>query len=223
VRTSVSLGLSGTLQGFFWAAAAVSVVTSILGLVGLGLFQEFLDTPPGSAAEAQALDDVDAVDYLISSVGGWGMIFSLVLFVLMLIWCYQAHQATQSLWQGRRSWSSGWTIGGWFIPVANAVIPKLVLNEIERIALAPRIDGSVGPNWSSRPTSALGWLWWVGFIIGMALSTVGIIMFDDPTGTESTWKTGYVLVFVGFAATAASALFGALYVRKIGSALSRKI
>ena len=217
---SVSRGLSGTLQGFFWAVAALSVILAVISLVGLTTFNSFWDARPGSIAEADAGDNVDAADSAINGLGGAAIMVAVVIFVLIVVWTYQAHKATQALWRGTRTWSSGWSVGGWFIPLANAVIPRLVLTEIEKIALAPRTDGVVGEDWRKRPTAAAGWLWWVFFIVGTSVFFFGFGSFDDPVGTPTSWRVGYWMTAVGSAALAVSGCFGAIYVRRIGRALS---
>ena len=216
---TVSGGLSGTLQGFFWAVGGISVVTSLSAVVGVTAFNTYWGTRSGSVAEAAAADDLELADDVINSMVGLGSIGGLVIFILIIIWTNQAHKATEDLQPGPRSWSSGWTVGGWFIPLANAVIPKIVINEIERIALAPRAGGVVTGEWRNRSTLWIGWVWWMLFIIGTLIATIGVGMFDDVGGTPGSWRAGYWLVAVGYAGVAASSVFGALYVRRIGQAL----
>ena len=221
-RRSVSSGLAGTLQGFFWAAGGLAVVTAILGFVGLDAYNTYWDAPFGSSAERLAAEDLESADGSINGILGLGGLVSLVVFILIIIWTNQAHNATQDLWTGQRKWSSGWTVGGWFIPVANAVIPKLVLNEIERIALAPpesQVDGS----WTRRSTLASGWWWWLLFLSGTLVGGIGGVMFDDPGGSPDSWRQGYTMVGIGYALVAGSAVAGALYIRKVSQALRQTI
>jgi len=219
-RRAVSGGLSGTLQGFLWVAAALSVVATILSLVGLAAFNDWWNAPDGSRAEAVAFDDMIAADDGINSVVGFVMIVGVVVAVLLMIWTYHSSQATLHLWQGDRKWSTGWAVGAWFIPFANAVIPKLVLSEIERIALADRSGGLARPNWTERSTLTIGWLWWVTFVVGATIGIIGFGLFDDPGGSPESWRAGYWLTAVGAALQAISGVLGALYVRQVGRALS---
>lgn len=216
---SVSRGLSGTLQGFFWAAGGFSVLTAVFGLAGLEAFNRYSNTRVGSAAQRSAADDVQIADDTINSLLGFGVLIALVIFILIIIFGNQAHRVTRQLWLDDRSWTSGWTIGGWFIPVANAVIPKLVLSEIEKIATAPRSNGQASPEWKQQSASALGWIWWIFFVISYALATAGFVMFDDAGGSPGSWRTGYVLVAVGGAGLAVSSVTGALFIRKLTRAL----
>lgn len=218
-RRSVSKGLSGTLQGFFWAAGGVSVIAAISGFVGLGALNTYWDARSGTRAEREALDDLLAADETINVFIGLGGLVGLAIFVLIIIWGNQAHKAAQDLWHGPRKWSSGWSVGGWFIPVANAIIPKLVLDETERLALAPRPNGVVADSWMQRATLPLGWVWWLLFLAGTLIGGVGGAMFDAAGGTVDSFRVGYIMTGIGYATLAASSVAGALYVRRISQAL----
>lgn len=219
-RRSVSVGLSGTLQGFYWALAGFAAISAAFAVGTLAAFNSWWDTPVGSREEARALDDWMQVEDTFEGLAGMMFLAGLVVFILMIIWMNISHKVTQQLWPGQRSWSSGWTVGAWFIPFANAVIPKLVMNEIERIAVSPRSHGVVGAQWRSTATSPIGWLWWLGIVIGSIVNTVGSGIGSDLDSSAGEVRAGYVLNGLGFALVAAGAVFGALYVRRIGGRLS---
>ena len=88
------------------------------------------------------------------------------------------------------------------------------------IALTPRMNGQVGEDWRTRPTMATGWLWWIFFIVGSFVFAYGYGAFDEPGGTPNSWRVGYWMTAVGSTALALSGCFGAIYVRRIGRALS---
>ena len=217
---TVSNGLSGTLQGFMWAAGAISVLVALLSLGGLAAFNDFWDAPIDSFAEAQAGRDMDDADKAINGAYILMLLVAIVVLVLIIVWSNKAHKASQSLARGTRTWSSGWTVGAWFIPVANWVIPKLVLNEIERIALAPRDETRLLAEWQGRPTIPIGWFWWLLFVPGWLIAGFGFNLFDALDGSAGIWRAGYIMLAVGALMLAASAVFGALYVRRISKALN---
>jgi hypothetical protein len=194
-------------------------VSSILALVTIGRFQDYWETPYGSFAEAEALDDwIAADDTLIGAMTlmSLGMI---VAFVLLVIWTNHAHKATQDLWSGDRRWSSGWTVGGWFIPVANLIIPRAVITEIERLATSPRTAGRVGPRWNRQPTAAIGWVWWIAFAGGWILNAIGTRLGSGPESSSDAVTAGYALSALGLGSLAVGAACGALFIRRIGQAL----
>jgi hypothetical protein len=65
---------------------------------------------------------------------------------------------------------------GWiFIPLANLVMPLVVMTEIWR-ASDPEKEAD---RWiSSQPASLLG-VWWVTFVVGSALSRAGAVIVHD--------------------------------------------
>lgn len=217
---SVSPGLSGTLQGFGWAACGIAILTALLAIGNLIAFNQWWDSPIGSAEEADALDELSTLEDGLAGLGGIMTLVELVVFVLMLIWANQAHKATQGIWPGPRKWSSGWTIGGWFIPFANLVIPKLVLNEIERIAFSPRSNGYVGEGWRRRSTMIQGWIWWLGIIVGYILNAIGNLLVGGGEARAGEVRAGRVFNAVGLTLVAIGAGYGALYVRRITSRLT---
>jgi hypothetical protein len=82
------------------------------------------------------------------------------------------------------------------------------------------VNGTASPDWRKQSTSALGWTWWITFVIFYGLTAVGGGMFDDPGGGASTWRTGYVLVGIGGIGLTVSSVAGALYIRKLTRALN---
>jgi len=82
------------------------------------------------------------------------------------------------------------------------------------------MNGQVGEDWRTRPTMATGWLWWIFFIVGSFVFAYGYGAFDEPGGTPNSWRVGYWMTAVGSTALALSGCFGAIYVRRIGRALS---
>ena len=212
--------LTGWLQGLMWAAGGMAVITGVVALVALNAFEDYRDAGIGTALERHAYDTwTDRHD----TFGAINAVLSMLwigMFVVTIVWMNKAHKTTQRLWRGSRKWTSGWTVGGWFIPFANFVIPKKVLNEIERIATAPRTGGVVGSGWRQESTSALGWLWWIGFSLSIVFRTIGTGLLGDLTGPDDDITAGYTTQAIGSFLTVAAMPFGALYIRGLARRLS---
>jgi hypothetical protein len=217
---AVSSGLSGTLQGFFWAMCGLSIVAVLLAVGNLLAFNTWWDTPIGSREEDDALDDWERVEDALQAAGGLMVLVGVVVFVLLLIWANSAHKASQELWHGERKWTSGWSVGSWFIPFGNAVIPKMVLNEIERIAFSPRSGGRVANDFRSTSTSIVGWVWWLASILGYALNLFGNELGSEAESSAAEVRAGYVLNAVGLTATALGMAAGAMFVGRLTSRLT---
>jgi hypothetical protein len=88
-------------------------------------------------------------------------LFLLAVFVLLVVFLYRAAKNTE-LWSSQSArWTPGWTIAGWFIPIANLVIPFLVVRDIWRRSFTPPTEPQ-----TSASVSPLLWWWWVTFVVG---------------------------------------------------------
>lgn len=80
--------------------------------------------------------------------------------VAQLAWLSRSVDNSWYLLGGTPKWSPGWSIGWWFIPGANLVLPFLVVRDLNR-----RMAKGVG-----RPLFGLLLTWWLsGFVLGMTI------------------------------------------------------
>lgn len=214
-------GLTVTVQVLLWVSALMSVILAIGAFVALNRLNTYvdLDAPIGSLRDELAFDEMVKADEDLNTMIGLGFLLSIGVFVMIIIWSFRAHRATRQPGTWPRSWTPGWSIGGWFIPFANIVIPKLVLTETEKIALS-NDQRERSEDWPNRPSLSIGWVWWISFVVGTGVFVVGGGMFDDPEGNPSTWQTGYWLVAIGSVALLTSCISGAIYFKKIGASLA---
>ena len=211
--------LAGWLQGLFWVVAAASALMVLTAINARNAFDD-VDDRFGTFSQFQNWSDADAF------VGLAGLLYSiarLALFVVIIVWAWRCHKAAAGLNPGPRRWPAGWTIGGWFIPFANIVIPKLVLDETERIAAAPRNNGTA-MNWKAVKISPLGIAWWWLFILSGFLAVVAsstdttIGAFADPDGVRAY----YLWLIAASSVAAVSAVLGALYTKEISQRLGTR-
>ncbi len=167
------------------------------------------------AEQSRILEAADSADtWSLVAAGVW--VFSAI---IVVIWSYQIRLASESLWRGHRKWGRGWAVGGFFVPIANLVIPKLALNESEKIALHYRRDGVAEPGWADRQPLAEGTIWWIGLIIAGLLGRL--------TGNlaEESLEEVRLLYFVqagAFGLGALAQLFGISYISSVSNALTRQ-
>lgn len=212
----LSVGLSKATTGFFWTTAGFGLV--VAG-VFVWLFTVWNDWANDIYASAEASDRVAAG---FDTVFGLNALFNLgylVTGILFIVWSFQAYKSAASRGAMNRRWSAGWTIGGWFIPFANYVIPKLVINEVDRMSNPAAGDPPIGGRWRHSPRLASSDLWWAFSVLALVLFTVGNVLTPALIEPESSYGTGILLSAIGMVAFAAAGVAGGWMVRTIGSRL----
>jgi hypothetical protein len=151
-----------SLRGLAIALTWVLVGVIAVSLALAGVLYHRLDVADRYFhGDLAAVTDLHHADDAVSGFSAAGGALTLAVFVLVIVLLYRAAKNTE-LWNTARArWTPGWTIGGWFIPVANFVIPFLVIRDIWRRTT------------ESMPNGLL-WAWWLLFLGGRA------VMFVDP-------------------------------------------
>jgi hypothetical protein len=183
--------ISGLSVALVWLLGAA--IVAALGFVGacvnrlskLDAFEEF-----STFARLDALNDADDVADGVSSTLS---LLMLAVFVVLIVYLYRASKNIELWDRSRRTWGPGWAIGGWFIPVANFVIPFLVVRDIWQRTPEPR-DGS-------RRGSGILVFWWVLFAVGVVAAQI-----DVSPDTIDEFRAQDWIHIVGALALAVSAL-----------------
>ncbi|WP_406335878.1 DUF4328 domain-containing protein [Streptomyces sp. NBC_00203] len=84
--------------------------------------------------------------------------------VLFLVWLAQSRRNAQELSPGASVPSRGWTIGAWFIPVVNFVVPRQSVLDIGRASSA---------SWEEKRDTTLVNLWWAAWTTHALVLVVG--------------------------------------------------
>jgi hypothetical protein len=148
-------GLRTALSGLFVLVAVANVAAAFAFVHRAGLIDQISNGTVTLREAEQADDFVRTATFVALSLG-------LVTGVLFIVWQWRtAKNAAVVLRRRGARYGPGWSIGGWFIPLANLVIPVLVMQDLWRSS-----DPQSSPDgWRSRPRSALvGW-WWVAFVV----------------------------------------------------------
>ncbi|MCJ7673337.1 MAG: DUF4328 domain-containing protein [Acidimicrobiia bacterium] len=200
-RDQRRLGMA--VVGLFGVVAVAALVRSI----ALGNRLLALDDPraPEFSARARGADAfVDATDVALG-------IAVLVLAPCFITWLWRAAKNQQVLGREPERLGSGWAIGGWFIPLANFVIPVLVVQDLWRGSDATIAAGD--PRWRIADRSWLvGW-WWGLFLV--PLFTASGTDADRLREGFSEARGANFLALVAMVGLIASAVLGALVVRRL--------
>lgn len=199
-RRFLSMGLTGTLMGFQIATGVMAALASGFYITTYRIFKSQSSSPSDAFDVANAADGLAAI----------ALLLAIVVFVLIVIWLNQAYDSAASRGATGTTWSSGWAVGGWFIPFANLVIPKLVFNEIDRMSLAELSPEPIGAEWKSKPRTVVGDMWWVLYVAG----TIGGFAAGYITDVNGLILVAaiYMVIGVGF-------FLGAATIRQVGQRL----
>lgn len=199
-----------------YAVAALSLASTIATANEIAVFDRLVvrtgGTTAADVAEAEQLSEgFVSIAFWVGAAAG----------LLTIMWWHRAHRAVRATGATGLRWSPGWAVGGWFIPVANTVIPKLVLNEIDRVSLW---HGTRQGDWRESRLTPLATWWWLIWIAGVAGALVGATIVAGESVAEpfraGTYRLGLVLTGVGLGLSVVAGFLGAATIRIIGERLS---
>jgi hypothetical protein len=96
--------------------------------------------------------------------------------ISFIVWFFRVHRNLPSLGNEGLKWSPGWTIGAWFIPLANWILPYLVMCEVWNGSNPANIDNKRRQN-----TRVSAWVtfWWAAFV---SMSCLNATVFVTSLG-----------------------------------------
>ena len=215
VHRTLNPTLTLMLRVALYAVAAFSLASTIATLNEVSAFDDLMRT-----GRSLAVTDLAAAEGLTEGFAQLAFWVGLATGGLTIVWWVRAYQVVAAARPTGRTWSPRWAVGAWFIPLANLVIPKLVLNEIDRIARAAE-EGDA--DWRREPLTVLAHWWWFFWIGGLVLTFVGVSITVGEVAAEAfrsdVYRTGLLLTVWGFAASTLAGFLGAASVRVIGTRL----
>lgn len=122
------LSLGGLVTALTVLLAIVAVVELVGAVALLASAAMFEDAAAGRFVDEAAAQSVDAV--LTATYVLYILLF-IAIAVVFIIWQYRHGRNAQAL-GGRPALGPGWAIGGWFIPLANLLLPSLQIYQSTR-------------------------------------------------------------------------------------------
>ena len=218
-------GLTTTMRVFLIVAGVLGLLAAFAFVNEISKFSTLMDT--GSGADHDSWNTAQTVA---AAVTLFTYLAALVVAILMMVWGNQAHRGLARFGPSGLSWSPGWAVGGWFIPLANAIIPRLVFNEIEKVSDPENGPAPVGDRWRSRRLLGTGLAWWILYIGGFVVVFVGLGISGTGTETalditlvtdETAYRNGLIVMVPGFLIVAIGSFLGAAYFKAMGQRVSR--
>jgi hypothetical protein len=190
--------------GILVASAVVLVLAlanriSVVGDVRNGNFANIFE-------RAQDADD------FVSGANAVFVLVQVVLAVLFIVWTFRAAKNNEALDRRNPRFTSGWAIGGWFIPIANLVIPLMLIQDLWRGATPeiPRGD----TRWRSARGSVLVGLWWTVWILSLARIFAGSSSVDDRASLDEIERSNWIAL-AGVVVAAIAAVLAVFVVRAL--------
>ncbi len=115
-------------------------------------------------------------------------------------WLYQAASATRTLGAEGTEFTPGWTVGWFFVPIANVFMPYRAVKELYQ-ASAPADDPE---RWKASRVPLVLTLWWSCWIGSLVLSRLFVFAGNDSPLTF--WSSVLALLVRGVAALAVVAV-----------------
>jgi hypothetical protein len=178
-------GLKTALVVLFVGMALSSV--GLLATAGnrIRAIDDFQENP--TFTNARSLQDADDA---ISAASGIYTIIRVAIFVVFIIWLWRgAKNALDVLGREAPAFTPGWSIGSWFIPLANFVIPVMIVQGLWR-ASAP--GTGPGTAWRKTKGSVLVGFWWAAFLLSIvsAFSVGDDGKLDDVKSADGVVSLG---------------------------------
>jgi hypothetical protein len=129
--------------------------------------------------------------------------------VLLIVWMWRSAHNALALGRTGARLSPGWSIGAWFVPLANLVLLYLIYSDLWR---SSDPDSPRGDGWRARPGSALVRCFWGLYVVGYALLFCAVALAVGGVVGEATTRA---LLVTGGALSAAAALLNILVVRDV--------
>ncbi|MFZ3468552.1 DUF4328 domain-containing protein [Streptomyces sp. 4.24] len=193
---------------------AVSGLYALL-LTGTGLYVASV-LRDGTYPDAGAEDSLTLPDGLMAVVAAVSLPLLLATAVLFIIWFHRVHGNAEILGPDRVTRSSGWAIGGWFIPVGNLFIPYRMAKGIWGASLQLGPDGGYR-HVSTAPVTSW-WLLWVATLISDRVYSRLYTNANDPDGLAAAADAAAVNGVLSLAA----AVLAILFVHKLTALQTRK-
>ncbi len=205
-------GLTNAITVFLGLAIAGAVFSIIAFANRISVADDILERRGNLFDLFQRANDADD---LVKAAGAIYAFVALVLFVLVIIWTFRAMKNNEALGRTFPRFKPGWGIAGWLIPLANFVIPVLILQDLWR-GSDPQTARSDTTWRSNKGSPLIGW-YWATFLVSSLIRIGGTSTnddefsrqyFDDIKSQDSRFLAGSVVAI-------AAAILGILMFRRI--------
>ena len=124
------------------------------------------------------IDSLESMDFFIIAFALLFVLAFIVTVVAVCVWVYRANQNLHRGGLNNIEYSSGWSVGWFFIPFANLVKPAYVMGEIDRGT--NQLSGDFkGERWKDQENNSTVVMWWLFYILSGIFTNVSEKMIDE--------------------------------------------
>jgi hypothetical protein len=170
-----------------WLLVAAQALMVVLGIYGMLAFDDWNNAPINIAGDELMLRLM---------MGGLGLGYTvgfIIVVVLFCMWANRANRNARALGAIGMAFTPGWTVGWFFIPIANLWKPYQAIKEVYQ-ASKPDADGS---EWRGAAVANVVGQWWALWVANnlLGMMTTGMVMTEDPEMVAmSVWLSPLSLV-----------------------------
>jgi hypothetical protein len=198
-------GLTVALVVLFGIMVCAAVVMSAALVNRISVVRDF----ESGNFSGDVIGRANDADSFVDGASGFYGLTQLTIAVLFVVWQFRAAKNNEALERRGARFAPGWSIGAWFIPLANLVIPVLIFQDLWRGATpsTPRGD----PRWRSAKGSWLIGLWWAAWLLSLLRFGASNAGLHDSNSLEDI-EASNTVALVGVVATMVAAVLAAFVV-----------
>ncbi|MFF3017730.1 DUF4328 domain-containing protein [Streptomyces sp. NPDC057939] len=197
-------GLATALTALLSVGAAVDVFSSGVNMYTWKLMKDLVGDPLSVED-----DSLDLADTLAGLTGIAQFTLRLATIVVFLVWFHRVRCNGQVFRPDGFTQSTGWAIGGWFVPLANLYFPYRTARETWEASTRSAPDGSYRST-SIAPVTA----WWIVFVAGLLIDRVFASQYRNAETPEEL-RVVSAIGGVSDLTNIVAAVLALLFVRKL--------
>jgi hypothetical protein len=163
------------------------LLIATIALCSIGIVSGMMQVELMSRA-AQGFSDAEAAanDSRQQAIGTLQLLLLIATAIFFLTWFYRAHSNLAVVSSIKPMYTSGWAVGGFFVPFLNLVRPVQVMRELWQGTMSGTSSATSGAFASVQPSGStpplVGW-WWGLFLVSNILGnvTMRLAFRDSPT------------------------------------------
>jgi hypothetical protein len=210
-------------RGLSYATIVLLLVNILIGVGSVPLelsFSRALERlAPDRERAPQDWKNAERLGGILVLIGLGETLLTIAIAVVFLVWLYRSYANLAALGVEGLSYSPGWAVGYFFIPILNLFRPYQVVQEIWK-GSDPEYESTNAEAWKNAPGSALVAGWWLFWLMSNIVGQVTMPMHMKPEGglanlriashaaaisAITTFVAGFFLILVVYRITARQA------------------